>query len=159
MKFKELNIFHDKILGRTPKDRRYRATPRQKKLYRGYVNEDRRGFACMERDEELFIATLVLALRQVQFKGETDLHPVILAVPKALDAWAFSVSKDFYRAVLKRFRGDVTMAHLMRKAFEKLLWEHRVLQIPEPPRWVAYGFDYTFPVPSWMEGRFVVCPR
>ena len=155
MKFKELNNFHEKILGRTPMDRRFQASPRKRKLYRGYVNEGHRGFACMERDEELFIATLVLALRQVQFKGEKNLHPVILAVPKALDDWAYSVSKDLYRAVLKRFRRDVTMTRLMRKAFDRILWEHRVLHIPEPTRWVAYGFDYSFPVPSWMEGRLV----
>jgi hypothetical protein len=157
MKFGDLNKFYDQLLGQTPKDPRFKVSARKRQLFRGYIKEGKRGFACKAFDDELLVATLVLALRQVQFKGETDLHPVILAIPKALDAWAAEVSKDFYRAVMKQFRGDVTVAREVRKAFEHLLWEHRVLQIPEPTRWVAYGFDYTFPLPTWMEGRLVAC--
>ena len=156
MKFSELNNFHDRTLGRNPKDKRFKATPRKRLLYRGYVKDDQRGFCYMGKDEELFVATMVLALRQTQFKGERDLHPVILAVPKALDGWALRVSKDIYKQVLQQFRGDVMMSKLVREAFNSILWEHRVLQVIKPPvRWVAYGFDYSFPIPSWMEGRLV----
>lgn len=160
MKFSEMNNFHDEIHGQNPKDRRFKLNPRKRDLYRAYANSDARGFACADFDDELFIATMTLALRQAQFKGEQSTSPVILAVPKALDAWAYELSKTFYKLVLQNFRGDVSVAKAVRAGFDSIYWEHRShLLNEEPGRWVAYGFDYSNPVPKWMEGRLIVPKR
>lgn len=129
----------------------FQLTDEAQRLYDAHAEHDIRGFDdAPGEDAEQFLATFVLGLSMTG--GE---HMVVLAVPRPYTDWAFTQTKIIARHVFRTRRGNTAAIIGLRKAFQQINVVSRVLQIPEPERWVAFGFRNQGPIPAWMKGRLL----
>lgn len=148
----DLVKFHRSVLGWTP-PQEYKLTPRQEQLYQAY-HKGARGYAYTGQSEELYIATFMVALRQTSpLVARAD--SVILAVAPTLMPWALEVTKRICQHILRGRHHSVTSAQVMRKAITQVAMGSKVLQIPHPNQWAAYGFGGKIPLASWMVGNLI----
>ncbi len=146
---KDLVRFHRSVLGWTSPPPEYKLTPRQERLYLAY-HSGARGYDYTGQDEELYIATFILALQQTDPTSLVEQRRVILAVAPTLMPWALDVTKRICQHILRSRHHSVTSAQIMRKAITQVAMGSKVLQIPHPDFWAAYGFGGTMPLASWM---------
>lgn len=129
-----------KLLGIDPTDQHL-------KLYTAYADRDVRGF-WGTGNTEVFLGTLVLALSQtIGLSGEKQ--RVVMAMPKGRINWATGQTKEVAKYVFRCRKGERDAILVLRDAFRQLAMASRILQITEPERWVAFGFEKGTTLPPW----------
>jgi hypothetical protein len=145
--------FHVKLFGHDPSEtpEAYLITVSQLALYTGHTDLGFRGFSNNERDEELFLATFVLALNQTQGTERT-----VLVVAQPHVRWAIKQVETIARYAFRRRQGDPKEeVRVLRDAFYQLNLTSKVLRIDEPERWVIFGFNEADPLPIWAKDKLL----
>jgi hypothetical protein len=116
-----------------------------------------RGFSGRDLNTDRFLATLVLGMAQTYPFGGTAYHPVALLVSKHAEEWAVGQIRQTVQEIIARLKSEdrVQGIQMVRGALGALMLGCRALQIDEPPRWAAFGFDRADPIPEWMQGSLL----
>jgi hypothetical protein len=151
-------LFSTKSKGE-PVPSEFNITPRILKLYKGFQS-GARGFSNRELDPELFLATFVAAIRQVCLPSETrpdvpKFSRVVFAVARPANPWALERIEHLVRHIFRQRRGDAAGVHYIRETFHRLVMGSRILQLPKPERWVAFGYSNDDPLPEWVQGSLI----
>jgi hypothetical protein len=123
----------------------------QERLYRAYPKF--RGYAYSDHDHARFQATFVLGLAQTYSMSPEKLTRTAFLVSPVTEKWALARLDQILREIFDRCRKEakIKVARFLGGSLENLLVGNRVLQIEEPVRWAAYGFDLDMPLPDWMK--------
>lgn len=153
---RELAQFHQNLLGmdldKTPV--RFRISPIQRRLYDEIAKGKHGGFlpsqASLENWDQ-FLATFVAAYAQT-----TD-GMVLFVVSAPAQKWVLEQVKTVARRIFasRTGKGRSTIQRLF-QCFQHLSVGSNVLQVSEPPRWVAYGFNDKDVLPPWMRGKLAI---
>jgi hypothetical protein len=148
-------VFHQNLLGIDPDKtpRAFRVTPAQQRLYAA-AEPPRHGFLLPSSKSleswEHFLATFVLAYAQTQ-RGV-----VVFAVSAATQRWAGEqVKKIAHHIFGSRAKMPRKSIEELYGYFQNIVIGSNVLQVNEPARWVAYGFNEKDLLPPWMRGRLL----
>ena len=151
-------LFSTKIKGEhVPPE--FHLTQRMLKLYEGFES-GARGFSNQAPRPELFLATLVVAIRQVCLPDETKpkvpkFSRVIFATARPVNSWVLEQIEHIARYVFRQRRGDAAGVHYLRETFHRLVMGSRILQLPKPERWAAFGYSNDDPLPEWAKGHLI----
>lgn len=157
----DVALFHGKLLGKDPDetDPMFRLTWQHQRLYTGYVTSGARGYSGRMGPAfpvaDRFLATMVLALYQTMLPGEDKMHPVVLLFPMMLLPWYRKRLEDVVRYIFRLRKGERAGCRIIKDALNHLRRHHRLLQIPEPDRWVIFGFTADDPLPPWAQGHLL----
>jgi hypothetical protein len=121
-----------------------------------------RGFSQCGQDRDQFRTALMIGLlgthpegnppfREESFQGSYLLHP------KGARGWVLESVKAEAAVIFTNLRehGRDKAIPTILTCFQKLRMGHQVLQLPEPPRWAAIGFERSDPIPEWMRIRLM----
>jgi len=150
-------VFHRKLLGLEPEKTpaEFQVTPIQERLYSAMGKATPRNGFLLESTEslerhDLFVATFVIAYAQ------TSSGTVVFAVSKASLRWANEQIRQIARRIFHtRAKASRDVLRQLYLSFERLSIGSNILQLPEPDRWVAYGFHDQDLLPPWMRGRLL----
>lgn len=150
----DLETFHLNLLGRDPArtPERYHLTELQKRFYSA-AEKGVRGVLFDTPDNalnpELFVATFVVAFKLTQ-RGDT----LIACTTRSVSDWVGEqinlVARHIFSSRKKATKKDIQVLY---ESFQKLVKGTRVLQRPEPMRWVAFGFTKSDVMPVWMRKK------
>ena len=152
----DLSVFHQSLLGLNPEKTppEFLLTKTHERLYAASRESDRCGYLLHSSGSreswEHLLGTFILAY------GQTPQGNVIFAVSPPTQRWADDQLKKIVRRIFRSRAGAAksSLRDLYRN-FQKLIMGSNVLQISEPPRWVAYGFTDTDVLPPWMRNRLL----
>ncbi len=127
----------------------------QERLYRAYPTC--RGYADAAQNRSHFQATFVLGFAQTYCISPERLTRAALLISPVTEKWALDQLDCILGEIFARCRKEVnvTVAQQLRNALENLIIGNRILQMEEPVRWAAYGFDLDMPLPDWMRGALL----
>lgn len=116
-----------------------------------------RGFSSKTENADRFEATFVAGLTQTFGPGGT-FEDCLLLVPASKMAWVTEQMTQVAGRMFARWKMEPDL-ELRRRAVTRLaeaikhmLIGSRVLRLEqEPPRWVAFGFTKSDPVPEWLK--------
>jgi hypothetical protein len=103
----------------------------------------------LHSSDSVFFATFFLAIALSDAGSKT----VTVIVPPAATKDFFDRTKSLARKVLESVKKDPARLEAYSKAIKSFTLASRPLQMDEPARWVAYGFDATSPIPDWLKAR------
>jgi hypothetical protein len=152
----DLPVFHKNLLGFNPDmtPPEFLLTKTHERLYVANRESARCGYLLPSSGSreswEHLLGTFILAY------GQTPEGNVTFAVSPPAQRWADEQLRKIARRIF-RSRAGAAKSSLegLYKNFQRLNMGSSVLQIPEPPRWVAYGFTDTDVLPPWMRNRLV----
>lgn len=152
----DLAAFHQNLLGLNPEmtPREFLLTKTHERLYVANRDSARCGYllqANAKRESwEHLLGTFVLAY------GQTQQGQVTFAVSPPTQRWVDEQLRKIVRRIF-RSRAGASKASLqgLYRNFQRIAMGSNVLQIPEPRRWVAYGFTDTDVLPPWMRNRLL----
>jgi hypothetical protein len=153
----DLVSFHRGWLGidpeRTPKE--FLVSPRQTYLYGAFPKA--RGFSSAERDPDLFLGVLILALAQI---APNSGQPVFLFTPKVHDAWVTEQLRTVARYMIRTRKDTPGGVALVKDVLGRVYLNNRPFQTPvEPARWVAFGLQKKDALPSWIIEGLIEVPN
>jgi hypothetical protein len=152
----DLAIFHQNLLGlnpaKTPPE--FLLTKTHERLYTANRESARCGYLLHSRGSreswEHLLGTFVLAY------GQTPNGNVTFAVSPPAQRWVDEQLRIIARRIFKSRAGAAKASlEALYKSYQRLTIGSNVLQIAEPPRWVAYGFNDTDVLPPWMRNRLL----
>lgn len=153
----DLAVFHQNLLGidpeKTPPE--FRITQSQKRLYTAGQRSSKHGFLFDSNQGleswEHFLATFILAY------GQTPTGVVAFAVRSGpTQKWVNEQIKKTARHIFgSRAKSKRKGIDELYANFQRLAMGSNILQLAEPERWVAYGFNEKDILPPWMRGRLL----
>jgi hypothetical protein len=152
----DLAVFHKNLLGLNPEitPAEFLLTSTHERLYKASRESARHGYLLRSSGSreswEHFLGTFVLAF------GQTPSGDVTFAVSPPAQRWANEQIRKIARRIFNT-RAGASKASLkeLYGNYQRLAIGSNVLQISEPPRWVAYGFTDTDVLPPWMRNRLL----
>lgn len=120
-------------------------------LYRAYPTL--RGYASSALNLPYLQATIVLGLSQTYMLHPERMTKTAFLVSPTAEKWALEQLDLILREIFDQCRqtGNLRVAQYLGAALKHFLIGNRILQIEEPTRWVAFGFDLDMPLPDWMK--------
>jgi hypothetical protein len=149
--------FHQNLLGILPEKtpREFRITPAQERLYTASKESTKHGYLLVSSWDsreswEHFLATFILAYAQ------TPTGEVAFAVSGSTQKWAGEQLKKIARHIFStRAKASRASIQELYGYFQRLMMGSNILQLDEPTRWVAYGFNDADILPPWMRGHLL----
>jgi hypothetical protein len=142
--------FHLRLLGhdrrRTPEEFWLHET--YSTLYTAFPNLH--GYSSSEPHESLFMATFVLALHQTG-----TIRPVYIMMPKPKLPWVIDQIERIGRHIFRTRKSDREGALKLREAFRQIRPAQVTLDMPEPDRWLMFGFSSGDILPVWANGKLL----
>jgi len=143
--------FHLRLLGtdkhRTPEEFWLHET--YEALYTKYPNGVH-GYANKALHESLFTATFVLALHQTGM-----IRPVYILMPKPHLPWVIDQIERVGRHIFRMRKGEKEGSLKLREAFRQIRPAQASLVMPEPDRWLMFGFSNEDVLPTWAKGKLL----
>lgn len=120
-------------------------------LYRAFPKSH--GYKGHDQDLSRLQASLVLGIAQTYPSGGDSFQRVLFVYPSFMDEWVTDQIANTVKGIVVNLvqQDRIPAAKVVKNALDKLLLGSRVLQIEEPPRWVAFGFDQDDLVPEWLK--------
>jgi len=152
----DLAVFHKNLLGLNPEitPPEFLLTSNHERLYKASRESGRHGYLLRSSGSreswEHFLGTFVLAF------GRTPEGYVTFAVSPLAQQWANEQIRKIARRIFNTRAGaaKASLQELYRN-YQRLAMGSNILQISEPPRWVAYGFTDADVLPPWMRNRLL----
>lgn len=149
--------FHQNLLGIDPEKTplNFRLSPVHQRIY-SEAEKGKHGSlfahqAASLEDWDHFLATFIIAYAQTK-DGQ-----VFFAVSASAQKWALQQVNVVARRIFASRKGSPKpMLHRLYQSFQLLSIGSNILQITEPPRWVAYGFHDKDVLPPWMRGKLAI---
>lgn len=152
----DLAVFHQNLLGLNPEmtPPEFLLTKTHERLYKANRESARCGYllqsAGSRESWEHLLGTFILAY------GQTPQGNVTFAVSPSVQKWTGEQLKRIARRMFSS-RASAPKASIdgLFRNFQRLIMGSSVLQITEPPRLVAYGFNDADVLPPWMRNRLL----
>jgi hypothetical protein len=149
-----LVAFHKSWLGKTPKHtpKSLWVAPQQIQLYSAFPNA--RGFSSKDKDETLFLGTLVLVLAQSRPGSR---NRVFLLVPRSHTKWVWAQIESIARYMVRARKDNAEGIELVKDVLGQVF----VCETPynmqdEPARWASFGFCKDDPLlPEWVTSSLI----